>query len=106
MIFDHRSYELAGQLALMTTATLPSSWPTTRQRMGDSLHVGGPDHGRGVSLGLDRRRHGARDVPVDAEQRMAEFTELAGTAIANAESRPSSRHPAPGWSRPRTRLAG
>jgi PAS domain S-box-containing protein len=35
-----------------------------------------------IAAGTDREQ-----FPADAEQRMAEFTELAGTAIANAESR-------------------
>jgi PAS domain S-box-containing protein len=35
-----------------------------------------------IAAGTERER-----FPADAEQRMAEFTELAGTAIANAESR-------------------
>ncbi|MCW3066362.1 MAG: domain S-box protein, partial [Solirubrobacterales bacterium] len=57
------------------------------QRMGIRCAVGVPIMVEGslwgsVAAGTEREQ-----FPADAEQRMAEFTELAGTALANAESR-------------------
>ena len=51
--------------------------------------VGDADHRRGASLGPDRApaRSWSSRCPPDTEARLASFTELVATAIANAESR-------------------
>jgi PAS domain S-box-containing protein len=57
------------------------------QRMGIRCAVGVPIIVEGSLWGTIVAGTERRLFPADAEQRMAEFTELAGTAIANAQSR-------------------
>ena len=49
------------------------------------------DHGRGPELGHDQCSDAPGPVPHDTEQRLAEFTELVATAIANSEARDELR---------------
>jgi PAS domain S-box-containing protein len=57
------------------------------RRMGIDCTVGVPIVVEGSLWGSIAAGTAGAPFPADAEQRMAEFTELAGTAIANAESR-------------------
>jgi signal transduction histidine kinase len=64
------------------TASLPETTPeAVRSAVASPIVVEGRVWG-GIGVGLRRER-----LPQDTEQRLAEFTELVATAIANAESR-------------------
>ena len=65
-----------------------------------------PDRGRRAAMGRDRRLVAAREpFPPNTESRIAEFTELVATAVANAEARAELSGRARAWSRPATMRA-
>src|SRR4051812_35854999 len=56
--------------------------------MGGALVGGRPRHRRGAGLGSsDRGIHGEQPLPSETEKRLARFTELVATALANAQAR-------------------
>ena len=77
-------------------------WPTCLLAWASSRRSRARSRWRVVSGARDRSR-ASKDLPADTEERLDEFTELVATAIANAESSPSSPRRADESSPHRTR---